>query len=135
MEGRYEASSLNTGYGTHNYDENYTLYRSLDYATLFARGVCMAVQIASDRMISSTQAARDFSKLIGESQEEPCFILRNNKPIAVVMGLSRYEALQAQLSHLQDLLDHVLLFVEIKAREQDADEEITLEEIEKQHNL
>jgi len=95
----------------------------------------MGVQIASDRMISSTDAVRDFGRLLDDSQSAPYFILRHNKPEAVMLGMGQYEAIQEQLVKLQDMLDHVLLFMELETRGQESGEEITLDELAAKYDL
>lgn len=95
----------------------------------------MPVQIGSDKMISISEAVKDFSKLLDKSQEGPYFILRHNKPTAVVMGMKQYEAIQTQLGQLQELLDHVFLYAELQARERESGGEITLQELAAKYEL
>jgi prevent-host-death family protein len=86
-------------------------------------------------MISSSEAVRDFGGLLDRTRKAPFFILRHNKPEAVMLGIEQYETMQAQLVELQDMLDHVLLYVELKTRGQESGEEITLDELAAKYEL
>ncbi|MBI1741865.1 type II toxin-antitoxin system Phd/YefM family antitoxin [Candidatus Acetothermia bacterium] len=95
----------------------------------------MSVQISSDRMISSTEAIRDFAKILDEAQGQPLFIMRRNKLAAIMMSEKEYETRQKQLEKLQDTLDHTMLYVELKARESESGEEMTLEKLATKYKL
>lgn len=88
--------------------------------TVAGAGVTRSVttQVNRDRvrrrplMVSAREARATFADLIRNASEHDVTILRNSKPVAVLVSHERYEDLIDQIEELQDLLS-------IAAREHD----------------
>ncbi len=57
-----------------------------------------------DRVVSITQARATLPDLLIEATEREVFILRHNKPVGVLLGPAKYEALLDRLEDLEDSL-------------------------------
>ena len=95
----------------------------------------MSAIVLGENMTSVSEVQRNISGVIARSIHTPQLIVRHNKPTAVILGVDRFNEMQNRILTLEDMMDHVMLYVELKARGEHSDEEVTLEELAKEYNL
>lgn len=79
----------------------------------------MSLNIKGDQMVTSSEVGRHFGRFLERVQEGELIVLRHGRPEAVLVAFKRYEALHKELEELQELVDHLNLYIEIQERKGD----------------
>ena len=57
-----------------------------------------------DRIVGITEARANFANLIAEADEQPVYVLKNGRPVGVILSAAKYEALLDRLEDAEDAL-------------------------------
>lgn len=82
------------------------------------------LRLERKQMVSSTEVGRRFAEYLGQVTEarERCFIVRNNRIEAVLLGIEDFE----RLAEYEDVVEH-LVVADLIARRRDEPEEVDLD--------
>ena len=69
-------------------------------------------------MVSSSELARNLSKLLDKSKESPLFVMKNNEIENIIMSIDHYEELIERISFLENYLEDQIIFKEISKRKE-----------------
>lgn len=69
-------------------------------------------------MVSSSELARNLSKLLDKSKESPLFVMKNNEIENIIMSIDHYEELIERISFLENYLEDQIILKEISQRKE-----------------
>jgi len=86
--------------------------------------------------VAASTLKKDFSRVINDvNRQGQVRISDRNESQGILMSISQYEGIRAEIMRMEELVDHALLYVELNARGNEPDGKITLEALKEQYNL